>query len=150
MKIAIGCDHGGFNIKPVVTAYLEKNGIEYKDFGTYDSKSVDYVDYAVPVCKAVLSGEYDFGILICGTGIGMSITANKFKGIRCAHCEDTFAARMTRLHNDANVLAIGERITGAGLAEDIVAAFINTPFSEDERHIRRIDKIKAIEEENFR
>ena len=150
MKIAIGCDHGGFSLKPVVIGYLEKNGIEYKDFGCYDGKSVDYTDYAAPVCKAVLSGEYDLGILLCGTGIGMSITANKFKGIRCAHCEDTFSARMTRLHNDANVLAMGERVTGAGLAEDIVAAFINTPFSQDERHIRRIGKIKAIEEENFR
>lgn len=150
MKIAIGCDHGGFNLKPVITEYLRKSGIGFKDFGCYDGKSVDYVDYAAAVCKAVLSGEYDKGILICGTGIGMSITANKFKGIRCAHCEDTYSAKMTRLHNDANVLAIGERVTGAGLAEEIVAAFIDTPFSGDERHARRIAKIKAIEDENFR
>ena len=150
MKIAVGSDHGGFKLKPVVTEYLKKNGIEFNDFGCFTAESVDYVDYAAAVAKAVLKGEYDLGILICGTGIGMNIAANKFKGIRCAHCEDTYSAKMTRLHNDANVLAIGERVTGAGLAEEIVDAFINTPFSKDARHIRRIDKINAIEDENFK
>lgn len=150
MKVAIGCDHGGINIKPVVTKYLEKNNIEYVDFGCYDTNSVDYVDYAIKVCKSVVSGECDKGILICGTGIGMSITANKFKGIRCAHCSDPYSARLTRLHNDANVLAFGERVVGAGLAEDIVDAFIKTEYSNEERHTRRINKIKAVEDENFK
>ena len=150
MKIAVGSDHGGFKLKPVVKETIEKLGAEYFDFGCYDGSSVDYVDYAKKVSAAVLSGEYDLGILICGTGIGMSIAANKFKGIRCAHCEDVYSAKMTRLHNDANILAIGERVTGAGLAEEIVKAFIETPFSKDERHIKRIEKIREIEDENFK
>ena len=150
MKIAIGCDHGGFGLKPVVEKYLENNGIGYKDFGCFDSKSVDYVDYAVPVCKAVLSGEYDFGILICGTGIGMSIVANKVKGIRCGHCHDVFSAKMTRSHNNANVLAFGESVLGPGLMLEIVDAFIDTDFCGEERHARRVNKISALEEENFK
>ncbi len=150
MKIAVGSDHGGFKLKPVVIETIEKLGAECYDFGCYDGSSVDYVDYAKKVADAVLSGEYDLGILICGTGIGMSIAANKFKGIRCAHCEDVYSAKMTRLHNDANILAIGERVTGAGLAEEIVKAFIETPFSKDERHIKRIEKIREIEDENFK
>lgn len=149
MKIAIGTDHGGFNLKPVLKEYLDKKGIEYKDFGCYGPESVDYNEYALAVSKAVASGEYDLGILICGTGIGMSIVANKVKGIRCGHCHDVFSARMTRLHNDANVLAFGERVIGPGLMIDIVEAFISTPFSKDERHERRVNKIKALEDENF-
>ncbi len=150
MKIAIGCDHGGINLKPVLVDYLNKNGIEFKDFGCYDKQSVDYNDYAIKVANAVAKKEYDLGILVCGTGIGMSIVANKVKGVRCGHCHDVFSAKMTRLHNDANVLAFGERVVGAGLMIEIVDAFINTPFSGDERHIRRVNKIKQLEDENFK
>ena len=150
MKVAIGCDHGGINLKPILIDYLKKNAIEYKDFGCNTTDSVDYNDYALQVSTAVGKGEYDFGILICGTGIGMSIVANKVKGIRCGHCHDVFSAKMTRLHNDANVLAFGERVVGPGLALEIVDAFLSTPFSGDERHLRRVNKIKATEEENFK
>ncbi|MBP5466423.1 MAG: ribose 5-phosphate isomerase B [Clostridia bacterium] len=150
MKIAIGCDHGGINLKPVLIKYLEEKGIEYKDFGSFTKESVDYIDYAVPVCKSVLKGECDLGILICGTGIGMSIAANKIKGIRCGHCHDVFSAKMTRLHNNANVLSFGERVVGPGLMLEIVDAFINTEFCGEERHARRVNKISALEEENFK
>ena len=150
MKIAIGCDHGGINLKPVLTAYLDKKGVEYKDYGCFSADSVDYNDYAVKVTDAVSSGECELGILICGTGIGMSIMANKVKGIRCGHCHDVFSAKMTRLHNDAIVLALGERVVGPGLFLEIVEAFIFTEFSNDERHIRRVEKIKALEKENFK
>ncbi len=150
MKIAIGCDHGGINLKPILIEYLDKNGYEYIDFGTYDKTSVDYNDYAVPVCEAVVEGKADLGILICGTGIGMSIMANKIKGIRCGHCSDAFSARMTREHNDANVLAFGERVVGVGLMLDIVEAFLTTKFSNGERHVKRVNKIKALEEKNFK
>lgn len=150
MKIAVGTDHGGFHLKPALLKHLEKRDIEYKDFGCYTHDSTDYNEYALAVSEAVASGEFDRGILICGTGIGMSIVANKVKGIRCAHCHDTFSARMTRLHNDANVLAFGERVIGAGLMLDIVDAFIDTQFSNEERHINRVNKIKAQEERNFK
>ena len=150
MKVAIGCDHGGINLKPVLIDYLEKKGIEYKDFGTFDKTSTDYNEYALKVSNAVASGEFDKGVLICGTGIGMSIVANKVKGIRCGHCHDVFSAKMTRLHNDANVLALGERVVGPGLMVEIVDAFLSTEFSFDERHERRVEKIKAVEEENFK
>lgn len=150
MKIAIGCDHGGFNLKPVLIDYLNKKGIEFKDFGTFTAESCDYNDYAAPVANAVANGEFDRGILICGTGIGMSIAANKVKGIRCAHCHDVFSAKATRQHNDANILAMGERVIGAGLMLEIVDAFLNTEFSNDERHVRRVGKIKALEEKNFK
>ena len=150
MKIAIGCDHGGINLKPVLVDYLTKNSIEYIDFGTNSNQSTDYNEYAEKVSKAVLSGDADLGVLICGTGIGMSIVANKFKGIRCGHCHDVFSAKMTRLHNDANVLALGERVVGPGLMVEIVDAFINTKFSGDDRHVNRVNKIKALEEENFK
>ena len=150
MKIAIGCDHGGINLKPLLIDYLEKKGVDYQDFGCFSSDSVDYNDYAVKVTDAVSSGECTLGILICGTGIGMSIMANKVKGIRCGHCHDVFSAKMTRLHNDANVLALGERVVGPGLFLEIVEAFIFTDFSNDERHIRRVDKIKALEDKNFK
>lgn len=150
MKVAIGCDHGGINLKPVLVDYLKKNAIEFKDFGCFTADSVDYNDYALQVSNAVANGEYDFGILICGTGIGMSIVANKVKGIRCGHCHDVFSAKMTRLHNDANVLALGERVVGAGLMLMIVDAFLNTEFSGDQRHERRVQKIKDLENKNFK
>ena len=150
MKVAIGCDHGGINLKPALLKHLQEKGVEFIDYGCYDNKSVDYVDYAIKVAKSVQSKKCDLGILICGTGIGMSIVANKFKGIRCGHAHDTFSARMTRLHNDANVLAFGERVIGVGLMIDIVDAFLDTPFSNDERHIRRIEKISQVEKDNLK
>lgn len=144
MKIAIGCDHGGLILKPTLIEFFEKNKIEYHDFGTYGAESVDYPDYALPVAEAVASGEYDYGILICGTGIGMSIAANKVTGIRCALCHDVFSAKATRLHNNANMLAFGARVIGVGLMLEIVQAFLGTEF-EGGRHIRRLEKITAIE-----
>ena len=150
MKIAIGCDHGGIDLKPTLIEYLEKKGIEYGDFGTYSKESVDYNEIGLAVSTAVANKEYDLGILICGTGIGMSIVANKVKGVRCAHCHDVFSAKMTKLHNDANVLAMGARVVGAGLMLEIVDAFITTPFSNDSRHARRVEKIKELENKNFK
>ena len=150
MKIAIGCDHGGFGLKGALVSYLEKQGYEYVDFGCYDKNSVDYTDYGIAVAEAVASGKCDKGILICGTGIGMSIVANKVKGVRCAHCHDIYSAKMTRLHNDTNVLAFGERVIGAGLMVDIVDTFLKTEFSNEERHIRRVQKIKDLEEKYFK
>lgn len=142
MKIALGCDHGGFELKQEIIKYLEEKNIEYVDFGCYNTESVDYPVYAKKVANAVVSKEADKGILICGTGIGISITANKIKGIRAALCHDCFSAEATRLHNDANVLAMGGRIVGPGLAVKIVDTFLNTEFSNDERHIRRINQIE--------
>ncbi len=150
MKIAIGCDHGGINLKPILIDYLDKKGIEYKDFGCNSKESTDYNEYGELVANAVANGECDLGVIICGTGIGMSIVANKIKGVRCGHCHDVFSAKMTRLHNDANVLALGERVVGPGLFLEIVDAFITTEFSNDERHIRRVEKIKALENRNFK
>ena len=150
MKVAIGCDHGGINLKPLLIQYLKDNQIEFEDFGCFDNKSTDYNEYALAVSKAVASGEFDRGILFCGTGIGMSIVANKVKGIRCGHCHDVFSAKMTRLHNNANILAFGERVIGVGLMTEIVENFIFTDFSGDERHIRRVEKIKAVENENMK
>ena len=149
MKIAIGCDHAGINLKPVLIDYLEKHGYEYKDFGTYTKESCNYAEYGAAVAEAVASGEFDRGILICGTGIGMSIVANKVKGIRCAHCHDSFSARATRMHNDANVIAFGERCIGAGVMLDIVEAFLTTGF-EGGRHLARIATIKEIEDKYSR
>ena len=150
MKVAIGCDHGGINLKPILIEYLDKKGIEYVDFGCYEKTSVDYNEYALAVSNAVANGECDKGILICGTGIGMSLVANKVKGIRCGHCHDVFSAKMTRLHNDANVIAFGERVIGPGLMLEIVEAFLFTEFSGDERHARRVEKIKELENKNFK
>lgn len=144
MKIAIGSDHGGYNLKEIIIKHLEGKGIEFKDFGTYSSSSCDYPDYGHKVAEAVASGEYNFGILICGTGIGISIAANKVPGIRAAHCTDTFSARAAREHNDANILALGERITGPGLALDIVDAFLAGEF-QGGRHATRVNKITEIE-----
>ena len=143
MMVALGCDHGGFELKQEIIAYLKENGIAYKDYGCDGPESTDYPIYAKRVAHAILDGECDRGILICGTGIGISIAANKFKGIRAALCTDCFCAEATRLHNDANVLALGGRVVGAGLAVKIVDTFLNSPFSEDERHKRRIAQIET-------
>ena len=140
--IALGCDHGGFELKQEVIQYLKANQIEYKDYGCYDTASVDYPVYARKVAKAILDGEAEKGILICGTGIGISIAANRIKGIRAALCGDCFSAQATREHNDANILCMGGRVVGAGLAIMIVDTFLHTEFSNDERHIRRIDLIE--------
>lgn len=144
--IGIGCDHAAVELKQLIIRHLQEKGYEVKDYGCYKPESVDYADYALAVANAVASGECDKGILICGTGIGMSIAANKVRGIRCALCGDTFSARATREHNDANILAMGERVIGKGLAQDIVDVFLTTEFSGDERHVRRIAKITAIED----
>ena len=140
--IAIGSDHGGYALKQAVMKHLESRGEQYRDFGTYSEASCDYPDYGRAVAEAVARGEYQFGIIICGTGIGISITANKVHGIRAALCGDCFSAEATRLHNDANILAMGARVVGEGLALKIVDTFLDTPFSNDERHIRRISKIE--------
>ena len=140
--IALGCDHGGYELMQEVKAHLTKRGFEYKDFGCYGTEAVDYPEFGRAAAEAVASGECECGIVICGTGIGISITANKVKGIRCALCGDVFSAKATREHNDANILAMGARVTGAGLALEIVKAFLETPFSNDERHIRRINQIE--------
>ena len=136
--IALGCDQGGYELMQEVKKHLVERGLEYKDFGTYSSESVDYPIYGKKVAYAVANGECERGILICGTGIGISITANKVKGIRAALCHDVFSAEATRLHNDANILAMGGRIVGPGLALMIVDKFLDTPFSNEERHARRI------------
>ncbi len=140
--IAIGSDHGGFALKEAIKKHLEERGLEYKDFGTYSSASCDYPVYGRAVAKAVAAGECQLGILICGTGIGISITANKVPGVRAALCGDCFSAKATREHNDANILALGARVTGPGLALLIVDTFLDTPFSGDERHVRRISMIE--------
>lgn len=139
--LALGCDQGGYALKLEVIKYLEENGIEYKDCGTYSEDSVDYPVYARKVVKEILSGNCDKGILICGTGIGISMVANRYKGIRAALCGDCFSAEATRLHNDANILAMGARVVAPGLALKIVDTFLNTPFSGAERHARRVRMI---------
>ena len=140
--IAIGCDHGGFELKKEIMKHLDERGLEYTDFGCDSASSVDYPVYAKKVTKAITDGLCDKGILICGTGIGISITANKAKGIRAAVCTDCFTAEATRLHNDANVLCMGGRVVGPGLALKITDTFLDTPFSGDERHKRRIAMIE--------
>ena len=140
--LALGCDHGGYALMQEIIAWLEKNNYEYKNFGTYSEASVDYPEYGKKVAHAVADGECEFGILICGTGIGISITANKVKGVRAALCTDCFCAQATREHNNANILALGGRVVGPGLALKIVETFLTTPFSNDERHIRRINMIE--------
>ena len=141
--IAIGSDHGGFALKEEIAAHLRKRGFEVRDFGTYTEESCDYPVYAKAVAGAVASGACEKGILICGTGIGVSITANKVPGIRCALCGDCFSAEATRQHNDANILAMGARVVGEGLALMIADTFLDTPFSNDERHKRRISMIEG-------
>ena len=138
--IALGCDHGGFALKQEVMKHLDKRGLEYKDYGCYSEESCDYPKYG----HAVADGVCDRGIIICGTGIGISISANKVPGIRAALCGDCFSAEATREHNDANILAMGARVTGPGLALKIVDTFLDTPFSNGERHIRRISQIEDI------
>ena len=146
MKVSIGCDHGGYNLKEEVKAHLLEQGIEVEDFGTNDLNSCDYPDFGIAAAKAVAEGKVDKGIVICTTGIGISIAANKVKGIRCALCSDLTSARLTREHNDANVLALGAAIVGHLVAIDIVDVFLSTEFSGLEKHARRIEKIKAQEE----
>lgn len=140
--IGIGSDHGGFALKEAIKKHLEERGLEYKDYGTYSDASCDYPVYGRAVAKAVAAGKCQLGILICGTGIGISITANKVPGVRAALCSDCFSAEATRLHNNANILALGARVLGEGLALKIVDTFLDTPFSNDERHIRRISMIE--------
>ena len=142
MKIAVGSDHGGFALKEAVKKHLEAKGIEVEDFGCYSPESVDYAVYGAKVAHCVADGKADYGVLVCSTGIGISMAANKVKGIRAALCGDVFSAKATREHNDANILAMGARVTGPGLALEIVKAFLETPFSNDERHIRRIKQIE--------
>lgn len=146
--IAIGCDHGGFELKKEVIKYFEENNITYKDFGTDSLDSCDYPVFAKLVGDSVSSGECEKGILICGTGIGISIAANKIKGIRAAVCSDYFSAKYTRLHNDANVLCFGGRVVGAGLALELVDVFLNTEYEGGARHERRLQLIREIENNN--
>ena len=143
-KIVLGADHGGYELKNAIKAHLEANGFETIDVGTNSSKSCDYPVFASKLCQKLQNGEADLGILVCGTGIGMSMAANKHKGIRAACCSDTFSARLTRLHNNANVLCLGARVLGAGLALDLVDNFVNAEF-EGNRHIKRLSLIEDIE-----
>lgn len=136
--IAIGSDHAGFPLKEEIKKHLEARGLEFKDVGTDSTASCDYPVYSNALCEEILSGNCDKGIIICGTGIGVSIVANRHKGIRCALCTDSYMARLTREHNDANVLAMGARVIGPGVAEEIVDVFLDTPFSEGKNHVRRI------------
>lgn len=147
-KITLGCDHAAYELKKKVIAHLEARGVEVIDVGTDSTESCDYPNFARAVCKNVQDGVTELGILICGTGIGMSMAANKHRGIRAAACSDTFSARLTRQHNDANVLCFGERVVGVGLACDLVDQFIDTDF-EGGKHKRRVDMIMEIEAENL-
>ena len=142
--IAIGSDHGGFALKQEIKAHLDKLGLEYKDYGTYNEESCDYPVYGAAVGRAVAGGECDRGILICGTGIGISIAANKIEGVRAANCTDCYMAEMTRRHNDANILALGARVVGSGLALKIVDTFLETAF-EGGRHARRVDQLRELD-----
>ncbi|MBE4907762.1 ribose 5-phosphate isomerase B [Bacillus luteolus] len=144
MKVAIASDHGGINIREEIKSLMKEMNIEYIDLGCECNTSVDYPDYAVPVAEKVANGEVDRGILVCGTGIGMSIAANKVKGIRCALVHDTFSAKATREHNDSNVLAMGERVIGPGLARDIAKVWLTTEF-EGGRHEKRVNKMMDYE-----
>jgi ribose 5-phosphate isomerase B len=145
MKIALACDHGGYALKEQIAKYLTENGYEVADFGTNGYTSCDYPDFALKGAEALSRGECERGIFVCTTGIGISIAANKVPGVRCALCSDPLSAKMTRLHNDANALALGGGMVGANLALEIVKTFLETPFSGEEKHQRRIDKISAIE-----
>ncbi len=145
-KISIACDHGALTLKAVVKEHLQKKGYEVADFGTYSADSCDYPDYAAAAARAVASGECEKGIVLCTTGIGVSISANKIPGIRCALLSDPWSARMTRLHNDTNMMAMGAGVVGQNLALEIVDTWLETEFSGEERHQRRIDKLMALEE----
>ena len=144
-KLVIGCDHAAVELKQQVMAHLAERGFAVEDVGTYTADSCDYPVYAHKLCRKIQSGEYELGILICGTGVGMSMAANKHKGIRAACCSDTFSARLTRLHNNANVLCFGARVVGMGLAFDLVDAFLDAEF-EGGKHAKRVDLITAIED----
>lgn len=144
MKIAVGCDHGGFELKHTIMEHLSKKSIEVEDYGTYSEESCDYPEFGQKVGEAVVAGKCDFGIIVCGTGIGISIAANKVPGVRAALCSDTFSAHATREHNNANILALGARIVGPGLALDIVDTFLNSEF-QGGRHDARVNKIIEIE-----
>lgn len=150
MSVALGSDHGGYRLKQEIIRYLEERGISYKDFGCGDESPCDYPEFGAAAAKAVASGEYEKGIVICTTGIGISIAANKVKGIRCALCSDTVSAKLTREHNDANVLALGAGIVGTNLALGIVETFLDTRFPGEEKHSRRIAKIESLEEANMK
>lgn len=145
MRIAVVCDHGGFKLKQDVLEYLQSVGVDFQDCGTFSEASVDYPEVVLPVAEAVAGGEWDRAILLCGTGIGVAMVANKVPGVRAALCHDLYSARQSRAHNDANVLTLGERVVGPGLARDIVAAWLGTDF-EGGRHARRVGQIVAIEE----
>lgn len=144
MKIAVGCDHGGFEHKNAIAEHLKERGFEVTDYGIYELKSVDYPEIAEKLCESIVNGENELGILVCGTGIGMSIAANKVKGIRAAACSEHFSAKYTRLHNNSNVLCLGGRVIGVGTAIELVDLFVDTEF-EGGRHQTRVDKITAIE-----
>jgi ribose 5-phosphate isomerase B len=149
MQIGLACDHGGFELKEELKAFLTSVGVEPVDMGSFNEESVDYPDYGVLVAEKVSRGDLERGILICGTGIGMSIVANKFPGVRAALANDLYSARCSREHNDANVLVIGGRIIGRGMALEIVKVWLNTSFAGG-RHQRRIDKIKALEKQKMK
>jgi ribose 5-phosphate isomerase B len=145
MKIAIACDHGGYDLKENLAEYLREQGHEVKDFGSYSKESIDYPDFIFPAAEAVAGGEFERGVVVCTTGIGVSICANKVAGIRCALCSDEYSARMTRMHNDTNMIAFGGNVTTAVRAREMLDIWLKTPFSNGERHCRRIDKISAYE-----
>ena len=150
MNIGIACDHGAFEYKEILKDMLQKEGHMVTDFGTYDKNSCDYPDFAAACAKSVAQKKNDFGIVICGTGIGVSISANKVHGIRCALCSEPLSAKLTREHNNANVLAIGAGIVGTNLALGIVDAFLTTKFSGEEKHCRRVAAMEALEEETMK
>lgn len=147
MKIAVACDHGAFDLKQEVVSHLKSEGYEVEDFGTHSKDSCDYPDFAAPAAKAVAAGQCDMGVLLCTTGIGVSITANKVKGIRCALLSDLLSAELTRLHNNTNMMALGAGVVGENLALAIIDKWLTTPFSGEARHQRRIDKMMALEKE---
>ena len=149
MKIVLGCDHAGVEIKDAVIAHIKSKGHEVVEVGTYTTDSCHYPIYAAAACKKILAGECELGILICGTGIGMSIAANKHKGIRAACCSDVFSARLTREHNDANVLCFGQRVVGIGLALDLVDAFLDAEYANSRNHLTRVALLKDIEYANL-
>jgi ribose 5-phosphate isomerase B len=150
MKIALGSDHGGYQLKENLKKYLKELNVEYQDFGCNSEKSVDYPDIGFKIAIEVKNRNYDKGILICGTGIGMSIVANKIKGIRASLCHDVFSARYAREHNDANILTLGGRVIDTGLAKEIVKVWLNTDFSGEERHLKRLNKIKQEEDKIYK
>ena len=145
MKIALACDHGGYEMKEQIKTWLTELGYEYEDFGCHSTASCDYPEFAAAAARAVAGGSCEKGILVCTTGIGISIAANKIKGIRCAHCADCLQAQLTRKHNNANMMAIGAGFTGPNMAKEMVKVFLTTAFSGGERHVRRVNGVKALE-----